>query len=86
MLKMPDLENYRFCPYCGASFADHPADMNPYGECFCTVCEEFLDYASYTRDEAERAREEFIESVEERQHASGFYAFQDACELRRYER
>ena len=35
--------------------------------------------------EIERQRMEFIEELEERQHQSGFYAFQDMMEMRRRE-
>ena len=37
------------------------------------------------RDEYE-ARQALIEEIEERQHQSGFYAFQDLMEMRRRER
>ena len=41
-------------------------------------------------NELERMREEehqeFVERIEERQHDSGFYAFQDTIEMRRRER
>lgn len=36
--------------------------------------------------EAERYERERIEELEERQHLSGFYAFQDMMEMRRFER
>lgn len=43
------------------------------------------ELADYMQSIAE-ARERFIEEVEERQHASGLYAFQDTLEMYRRER
>lgn len=53
---------------------------------FCPYCGKPLcencDCEYYAAQEAEAIREE----VEERQHQSGFYAFQDMLEMYRYER
>lgn len=43
------------------------------------------EMAEYIRD-IEEAREHMIEEIEERQHASGFYAFQDTMDMYRRER
>lgn len=43
------------------------------------------ELADYMRS-IDAARERFIEEVEERQHASGFYAFQDTLDMYRRER
>lgn len=37
-------------------------------------------------EEIEQRRQQMIEEIEERQHASGFYAFQDTMEMMRRER
>ena len=42
------------------------------------------EMAEYIRD-IEEARERMIEEIEERQHASGFYAFQDTMDMYRRE-
>lgn len=47
--------------------------------------DEEVDMDELNRIEYER-RQALIEEIEERQHASGFYAFQDLMEMRRRER
>lgn len=47
------------------------------------VCEQ--DLARFYQDVAD-AQERMIEEIEERQHASGFYAFQDSLDMMRRER
>ncbi len=47
--------------------------------------EEEVDLMEIERDLA-KAHEAFVEELEERQHASGFYAFQDELAMMRYER
>lgn len=53
---------------------------------YCPYCGkplcEYCDCEYYAAQEAEAIREE----IEERQHQSGFYAFQDMTEMYRYER
>ena len=44
-----------------------------------------VDFVGYFR-ELEEAESERIEALEERQHATGFYAFQDKMAMMRFER
>jgi hypothetical protein len=53
---------------------------------YCPYCGELLsDHCDCEREAAEE-RERMIEEQEERQHQSGFYAFQDLMEMWRNER
>lgn len=53
---------------------------------FCAYCGKPLaDHCTCEQDIAE-ASEQLIEDIEERQHQSGFYAFQDLMAMRRFER
>ena len=47
--------------------------------------EDEVDIRQLERDRAER-HAELVEEIEERQHQSGFYAFQDRLEMLRRER
>ena len=53
---------------------------------FCPYCGSHItDRCRCEREAAEEAAEA-IEALEERQHQSGFYAFQDMMDSRRFER
>lgn len=57
---------------------------------FCPYCGELLTEGCYCEIEAARfeaeEREYLLEEIEERQHQSGFYAFQDLIDMYRMER
>ena len=53
---------------------------------YCPYCGNPLENGCHCEEEAEREHEERIEELEERQHASGFYAFQDLLEMYKSER
>ena len=53
---------------------------------YCAYCGELLENGCDCEREAEEAKERLIEELEERQHANGFYAFQDLMQMRRNER
>lgn len=53
---------------------------------YCPYCGELLENGCDCEREAEEAKFELIEELEERQHQSGFYAFQDMLEMCRNER
>ena len=53
---------------------------------YCPYCGAPLDENCGCEYEAECERQELIEELEERQHQSGFYAFQDMLEMYRRER
>ena len=57
---------------------------------FCPYCGTSLEYGYNCENrceaEAEEERERIIEELEERQHQSGFYVFQDLMEMYRSER
>ena len=64
---------------------DNPVYMEQVRE----IREEISEIMQFIRDyprEAEEYERERIEELEERQHQSGFYAFQDMMEMRRFER
>ena len=52
---------------------------------YCEYCGELLENGCDCAREAEEERERTIEELEERQHDSGFYAFQDTMEIYRRE-
>ena len=53
---------------------------------YCPYCGELLENGCDCEREAFEEHERFVEEVEERQHKSGFYAFQDMLEMYRNER
>lgn len=53
---------------------------------FCPYCGKLLIENCYCEEEAAEEREYLIEEIEERQHKSGFYAFQDLMDMYRRER
>jgi len=66
-------------------YAEHPdgKDVEANWEEYQDMKRKYIK--DYMRDCAEAERE-MIENLEERQHQSGFYAFQDQMDLRRFER
>ena len=52
---------------------------------YCEYCGELLDDGCDCAREAEQEHMALIEELEERQHDSGFYAFQDTMEMMRRE-
>ena len=53
---------------------------------YCPYCGALLSEGCDCEIEAEMERECIIEDLEERQHQSGFYAFQDLMDTYRFER
>lgn len=53
---------------------------------YCPYCGDLLEHGCNCEREAAEYEEERIEELEERQHQSGFYAFQDLMEMYRNER
>lgn len=53
---------------------------------YCPYCGAHLDEGCNCAREAAEYEAEQIEELEERQHASGFYPFQDIMETMRFER
>ena len=53
---------------------------------YCQYCGELLENGCDCLREIAEREKEFIEELEERQHQSGFYAFQDMMETYRRER
>lgn len=53
---------------------------------YCQYCGELLEDGCNCEREIAEYEAEQIEEIEERQHQSGFYAFQDAMEMYRNER
>lgn len=51
---------------------------------FCAYCG--MELTENCEREAAEYEEEYIEELEERQHQSGFYAFQDMIEMHRREK
>ena len=53
---------------------------------YCAYCGQLLDEGCNCEQELAEQAESLLESLEDRQHQSGFYAFQDLMEMRRFER
>ncbi len=53
---------------------------------FCQYCGEPLENGCDCLREIEDYEKEMIEELEERQHQSGFYAFQDLMDIYKFER
>ncbi len=53
---------------------------------YCPYCGERLEYGCDCERILAEEREMLIEELEEQQHQSGFYAFQDLMEMRDLER
>ena len=53
---------------------------------YCQYCGELLDDGCTCAQEADEYAASLIEELEERQHQSGFYAFQDMMDAYRFER
>lgn len=53
---------------------------------YCEYCGARLDEGCNCARELAEYEVDFIEELEERQHANGFYAFQDTMDMMRFER